>query len=71
MNKYIYVIRLLNGRYVKQVSFNLDVNSDDIVLEVVPNVLDALQFTSKDLASSCCGVLHDYGYQSMPMGFSS
>lgn len=69
MNKYVYVIRLLNGRFVKEVSFNLESDTDDIQLNVVSNVSQALQFTSKDLAESCCSVLHDYGYQSMPMGF--
>lgn len=71
MNKYIYVVRLLNGRFVKDVTFNLDLNSDDIQLNVVSNISQALQFSSKDLAESCCSVLHDYGYQSMPMGFVS
>lgn len=69
MNKYVYVIRLQNGRFVKDVSFDLDLNSDDIQLNVVSNVSQAQQFSSKDLAESCCSVLQDYGYQSMPMGF--
>lgn len=69
MNKYVYVIRLDDGKYLQSISFDYESDLDAIILNPVINISQALRFSSLELADSCCCVLADYGYQSMPMSF--